>query len=164
MRQVGKYKISFLRPQCVDKVFRDLLNDDFIRKNVDEFFLYTANYYLLSRYIRQKKAIAYTLNEICSHKYLGVFLAFRKRNQLYVHSFFKKHRGANIVLTISEMVERISRYYKRNGITVSKFITHIPENNKAAIWVTRKVGGKYSGSIHSSKNGKILEYILNFPM
>ena len=149
-----------MRSQSIDKVFRIILNDDFIRKNVDSFFLYTENYRLLSRYIFEKKAIAYGLKDYQSGEYLGVFLAFRSRNCLYGHFLFQKHHGVNIICVIAEMIRRMHLYFKKNGIQIAKIVGHIPEKNKAAIWVAQKLGAKYKRHFCVNEKGRIVEYIL----
>lgn len=160
MKQDDRFRISFLHYKSVDKIFRSLMNDEFIRNNVDSFFLYTSNYQLLSQFIFEKKAIAYSLKEISSGQCLGVFFAFRIDDYLYGHFFFSKHHRVDICQTIAEMIRLMCQYFKKKGILILAFIGQIPEKNKAAIWVTRKLGAKYNGFFYTKNNAKIVEYIL----
>lgn len=161
MQDEIKYKITFLRHQSVDRVFRALLNDDHIRNSVDTFFLMTSNYLLMSQLVYEKKAAAYVLRDIPSNKCLGVFFVFRSGTQLYGHSFFRKHHGVNIIQVMSEIIRKILRYFRNNGYAISEIIGQIPEKNLPAILVVERLGAKYRKTFFSDDHETIVEYFLD---
>lgn len=160
------YLISFLGPQSVPKIMTYLLSYEYIKRNVDDFFLLKQNYFLMSEYIRSHDAIAYTVN--VHNDCLGCFFAFREEECLKGHFFFRIFPKLDTAYYTRQIILRMIRYFNKHSIRISKVIGQIPYWNLAAINVLKKIGARKQDSCVSNfmQNGTLCscsEWIVDVP-
>lgn len=132
------FRITFIRDKRLPKTISSLISYEYIKRNVDDFFLSSQNHYVISECIRLHDAIAYMVED--GDECLGCFLALREDENLMGHFFFRIIPNFDIVYYTHQIMLRMIRYFNRHSIRVSKVIGQIPLWNLAATHILEKLG------------------------
>jgi len=149
------FSISYVLAKHFVSVCNELLRYGTIRRNVDDYFLYSANLKQIALDIQRRRAIAYRVKS--GSELLGCLLAFRNDDKLYAHFLFRTYPGVSATELSQAIIPKMVRYYDRRHIPIMQVIGEIPVWNHAAIRVCQCLGARNDGVQALFQRGKNIE-------